>query len=80
MHTVAILADVIDNTTNNGTRALGLIRNVIFPLVIAALALGALARSRGSWTAPILILVAGAFAWVPIFHPEYVGNIASAIF
>lgn len=80
MHTVAILADAIDNISNNGTRGLGLVRNVIFPLVIAGLAVGALVKSRGAWAGAITILVVGAIAWVPIFHPEYVGNIASLIF
>jgi len=78
-HTLSVLADAIDKWNSNGQRTLDFIRNIGFPLVIAAIATIAYAKTK-TFSAVMLVLVLGAIAWIPVNNPGVLGSLSDLIF
>ena len=74
-----LLADAIDKWNDNGARALDFIRNIGFPLVVAAIATIAYAKTK-TFSAVLLVLILGAIAWIPINNPNALGTLANLVF
>jgi amino acid permease len=74
--TLAILADIIDTWNTNGNRLVTFFRVVGFPLILAAVAVMAYAKSRSAG-AVIGVLIVGAIAAVMVYRPEALNELAS---
>jgi amino acid permease len=74
--TLAILADIIDTWNTNGNRALTFFRVIGVPLILAAVAVMAYAKSRSAG-AVIGVLIVGAIAAVMVYRPEALNELAS---
>ncbi len=79
MHWHWLLADAIDKWNANGQRTLDFIRQIGFPLVIAAIAVIAYAKTK-SFAAMLTVIVLGAIAWIPVQNPGVLGTLSDLIF
>ena len=78
-HTLAVLADAIDKWNTNGERTLEFIRNIGFPLVVAAIATIAYAKTK-SFASVLVVIILGAIAWIPVNNPDVLGSLSNLIF
>lgn len=74
-----LLADAIDKWNENGNRLIDFIRNVGFPLVVAAIATAAYAKTK-TFGAVVLVIILGAIAWIPVNNPNVLGTLSNLIF
>lgn len=75
MHTMAVLANIIDTWTANGNQFLNFLRYVAFPILVCFAAFKAYTKSERAAGAMVAVLIGGTLVWVAIINPTGTFNL-----